>query len=172
MPLPDAPGLGFKAEHFAEIARTRPTLGFWEVHAENHMGEGGRPHAQLAALRADTAFSVHGVGLSIGGPGRLDADHLGRLRGLCDRYEPESFSEHLAWSSHDGAFLKDLLPLPYTEETLHLVCDHVDEVQAALGRRLLLENPRPTSSSPSPRSPRPTSWPRSRDAPTAGSCST
>ncbi|TNC73088.1 DUF692 domain-containing protein [Rubellimicrobium roseum] len=141
MPLPDAPGLGFKAEHFADIVSSRPALGFWEVHAENYMGEGGRPHAQLAALRDDCAMSIHGVGLSIGGPGRLDAAHLARLRRLCDRYEPDSFSEHLAWSSHEGTFLNDLLPLPYTEETLGIVCDHVDEVQAALGRRMLLENP-------------------------------
>jgi uncharacterized protein (UPF0276 family) len=139
--LPAAPGLGFKAEHFAEIRATRPALGFWEVHAENYMGDGGLPHAQLTALREDFALSLHGVGLSIGGPGRLDRDHLARLRRLCDRYAPESFSEHLAWSSHDGAYLNDLLPLPYTPETLALVCDHIDEVQEALGRRMLLENP-------------------------------
>jgi len=139
--LPAAPGLGFKAEHFAEIRATRPALGFWEVHAENYMGEGGLPHAQLAAIRADYPLSLHGVGLSIGGPGRLDRQHLARLRRLCDRYVPESFSEHLAWSSHDDAYLNDLLPLPYTSETLEVVCDHVDEVQEALGRRMLIENP-------------------------------
>ena len=139
--LPAAPGLGFKAEHFAAIRETGPALGFFEVHAENYMGEGGRPHAQLAALRADYAISLHGVGLSIGGPGALDREHLARLRRLCDRYAPESFSEHLAWSSHDGAYLNDLLPLPYTAETLGIVCDHIDGVQEALGRRMLLENP-------------------------------
>lgn len=141
MPLPAAPGLGFKAEHFADIVHSGPRLGFFEVHAENYMGEGGLPHAQLATLRADYALSVHGVGLSIGGPAPLDRDHLGRLRRLCDRHAPDSFSEHLAWSSHDGAYLNDLLPLPYTPETLGIVCDHVDEVQEALGRRMLLENP-------------------------------
>lgn len=141
MPLPAAPGLGFKAAHFADIRSSRPRLGFWEVHAENYMGEGGWPHAHLAALRADYALSLHGVGLSIGGPAPLDRDHLARLRRLCDRYGPESFSEHLAWSSHDGAYLNDLLPLPYTEETLAIVCGHVDEVQEALGRPMLLENP-------------------------------
>jgi uncharacterized protein (UPF0276 family) len=81
------------------------------------------------------------VGLSIGGQRGLDPDHLRRLRVLCDRYEPESFSEHLAWASHGGEFLNDLLPLPYTAETLAIVCDHVDAVQEALGRRMLLENP-------------------------------
>jgi uncharacterized protein (UPF0276 family) len=141
MPLPAAPGLGFKAEHFAAIRNTRPRLGFFEVHAENYMGAGGPPHRQLTALRQDYALSLHGVGLSIGGPDRPDADHMRRLRELIIRYEPASFSEHLAWSSHETDYLNDLLPLPYTPETLQLVCDHVDEVQATLGCRLLLENP-------------------------------
>jgi uncharacterized protein len=141
MPLPAAPGLGFKPEHFAAIRDTRPRLGFFEVHAENYMGAGGPPHRQLTALRQDYALSLHGVGLSIGGPDRPDADHLRRLRDLITRYEPASFSEHLAWSSHGTDYLNDLLPLPYTPETLQLVCDHVDEVQATLGCRLLLENP-------------------------------
>ncbi len=140
-PLSAAAGLGFKPEHFATIQQTRPSLGFFEVHAENYMGDGGRPHAQLAALRADYALSLHGVGLSIGGADPLDCDHLARLRRLIDRYQPESFSEHLAWSSHGGEFLNDLLPLPYTDETLALVSAHIDEVQQALGRRMLLENP-------------------------------
>lgn len=141
MPLPNAPGLGFKPEHFATIRDTRPQLGFFEVHAENYMGAGGPPHRQLTALRQDYALSLHGVGLSIGGPDRPDADHLRRLRDLITRYQPASFSEHLAWSSHGTDFLNDLLPLPYTAETLQLVCDHVDEVQARLGCRMLLENP-------------------------------
>lgn len=139
--LPAAPGLGFKPEHFADIRTHRPALGFFEVHAENYMGAGGPPHRMLEALRADYALSLHGVGLSIGGPGRLDADHLARLKALMVRYQPEQFSEHLAWSSHGAAYLNDLLPLPYTAETLAIVSDHVDEVQQALGTRMLLENP-------------------------------
>jgi len=87
------------------------------------MGQGGLPHAQLSALRGHYGLSLDGVGLSIGRPGSLDRDHLARLHHLCDRYEPESFSEHLAWSSHDGAYLNDLLPLPYTAETPGIVCD-------------------------------------------------
>lgn len=141
MPLPPMPGMGFKSEHFEDIRATRPNLGFLEVHAENYMGAGGPPHRQLAALRQDYALSLHGVGLSIGGPDRPDPAHLRRLRELIVRYEPASFSEHLAWSSHGGDYLNDLLPLPYTPETLQIVCDHVDEVQASLGCRLLLENP-------------------------------
>lgn len=139
--LPPRAGVGFKPQHLADIRRDPHPPAFFEVHAENYMGAGGLPHAQLAALRADHALSVHGVGLSIGGAGGLDADHLARLRALCDRYEPESFSEHLAWSSHGAEYLNDLLPLPYTSGTLAAVCDHVDLVQQVLGRRMLLENP-------------------------------
>lgn len=139
--LPSRAGLGFKPQHFAAIRRDPNPPAFFEVHAENYMGAGGLPHAQLSALRADHAISVHGVGLSIGGAAGLDAAHLARLRALCDRYQPESFSEHLAWSSHGAEYLNDLLPLPYCEETLARVCDHVDQVQEALGRRMLLENP-------------------------------
>lgn len=138
--LPQDVGAGFKPEHFAAIRQGPSGMGFFEVHAENYMGAGGLPHAQLADLRADHALSIHGVGLSIGGPD-LDTAHLARLRRLCDRYQPDSFSEHLAWSSHGAEYLNDLLPLPYTPATLDLVCDHVDRVQTALGRRMLLENP-------------------------------
>jgi uncharacterized protein (UPF0276 family) len=139
--LPPCTGVGFKPEHFGEIVARPQPVGFFEVHAENYMGAGGPPHAQLTALRERYALSVHGVGLSIGSMRPLDQVHLARLEKLCDRYEPESFSEHLAWSSHDGVFLNDLLPLPYTEETLARVIEHVDEVQTALGRQMLLENP-------------------------------
>ncbi len=139
--LPALPGVGFKPEHFAAIRKDATGVGFFEVHAENYLGEGGLPHAQLSAIRSDFPLSIHGVGLSIGGARGLDADHLDRVRRLCDRYEPESFSEHLAWSSHGADYLNDLLPLPYTAETLTLVCDHVDRVQEVLGRRMLLENP-------------------------------
>lgn len=139
--LPARAGLGFKPQHFAAIRRDPNPPAFFEVHAENYMGAGGLPHAQLTALRADHAISVHGVGLSIGGDGPLDGAHLARLRALCDRYQPESFSEHLAWSSHGAEYLNDLLPLPYTPATLDRVCDHIDRVQQALGRQMLLENP-------------------------------
>ncbi len=139
--LPACAGLGFKPEHFDAIRQGGKTPGFFEVHAENYMGDGGMPHAMLGHLRQDHALSIHGVGLSIGGMRDLDRAHLDRLKRLCDRYEPESFSEHLAWSSHDCTFFNDLLPLPYTDETLARVAEHIDAVQTHLGRRLLLENP-------------------------------
>jgi hypothetical protein len=139
--LPARVGVGFKPVHFSDIIAAPQPIGFFEVHAENYMGAGGPPHAQLRALRERYALSIHGVGLSIGSMQPLDRGHLARLKVLCDRYQPESFSEHLAWSSHDGIYFNDLLPLPYTWKTLARVADHIDEVQTALGRTMLLENP-------------------------------
>ncbi len=140
-PLPRRAGVGFKPEHFDAIMDERPDVGFFEIHAENYMGDGGPPHRRLEALRARYPLSLHGVGLSIGGPRPLDRAHLARLAALNRRYEPGLFSEHLAWSSHDVGFLDDLLPLPLTAETLAVVCRHIDETQEAVGRRMLLENP-------------------------------
>lgn len=139
--LPAAPGVGYKPQHFADIIADARPVEWLEIHAENYMGDGGRPLAQLRHLSERFAVSVHGVGLSIGGEGRLDPDHLSRLKRLCDWLQPASFSEHLAWSTHDSHFLNDLLPLPYTQATLTRVADHIDEVQETLGRPMLLENP-------------------------------
>ena len=139
--LPDRAGVGLKPEHVDAILAERPDVGFFEIHAENYMGDGGPPHRRLEAIRALYPLSLHGVGLSIGSPRPLDRAHLARLAALAERYEPGLFSEHLAWSSHDEGFLDDLLPLPYTEETLRAVCAHIAETQDAVGRRMLLENP-------------------------------
>lgn len=139
--LPDAPGVGFKPVHFAGLTNDPGAVEWLEIHAENYMGDGGRPLAQLRDLRERFAISVHGVGLSIGGDDPLDMGHLARLKHLIDWLNPASFSEHLAWSTHQGHFLNDLLPLPYTNATLTGVCDHIDQVQTVLGRRMLLENP-------------------------------
>lgn len=139
--LPAKPGVGYKPQHLEAILADPGPVGWLEIHAENYMGFGGRPLAQLRHLAERFPISVHGVGLSIGGEGPLDTDHLARLKQLCGWLNPASFSEHLAWSTHDGAFLNDLLPLPYTPATLARVCDHIDQVQEVLGRRMLLENP-------------------------------
>lgn len=139
--LPRAGGVGLKPEHFRTILETRPAIGFFEIHAENYMVAGGPFHHYLERIRADYPLSIHGVGLSIGGEGPLDEAHLDRLASLLDRYQPESFSEHLAWSSHGGTFFNDLLPVSYTPVTLQHVCDHIDRVQERLQRRMLLENP-------------------------------
>ncbi|MCB1376802.1 MAG: DUF692 domain-containing protein [Alphaproteobacteria bacterium] len=139
--IPARAGLGLKAEHYRTILADPPALGFFEIHAENYMGAGGPPHRYLSAIRERYPVSLHGVGLSIGGVGPLDRDHLARLRILNATYQPGLFSEHLAWSTHDTGYLSDLLPLPYTTGTLTRVCAHIDETQEAMGRQMLLENP-------------------------------
>ncbi len=139
--LPARSGLGLKPEHFHSILETLPDLGFFEIHAENYMVEGGPCHHYLTRIRSHYPLSIHGVGLSIGAEAGLDEAHLDRLAVLIKRYAPQSFSEHLAWSSHGGVFLNDLLPLPYHAETLHRVCAHIDRVQERLQRPMLLENP-------------------------------
>jgi uncharacterized protein len=134
-------GVGLKHDHADEIFAGQRRVDFFEIHAENYMGAGGPPHHLLRRIRADYPVSMHGVGLSIGGMASLDRDHLKRLKRLIDEYEPAMFSEHMAWSTHDGVFLNDLLPLPYNDISLAHVCAHVDEVQDCLGTRMLLENP-------------------------------
>lgn len=140
-PLPAEPGVGYKPQHFTDILNEPGPVSWLEIHAENYMGDGGRPLAQLRALSERFPISVHGVGLSIGGDGPLDDAHLARLKHLVGWLNPASFSEHLAWSTHGSEFLNDLLPLPYTNDTLNRVADHIDQVQTVLGRRMLLENP-------------------------------
>jgi uncharacterized protein len=134
-------GTSFKHEHLGAILEDGLQDGFLEVHAENYMGAGGPPHRALAAIRERYPISLHGVCMSIGGPDALDVRHLARFRDLVERYEPMLVSEHLAWSSHGGTFFNDLLPLPYTNATLDKVCEHIDQVQEAIGRPILLENP-------------------------------
>lgn len=138
--LPARAGLGLKMQHVREVLSAQPDIGFFEVHAENYMGDGGPAHHFLERVRERYPLSLHGVGLSIGGHD-LDGAHLKRLAALIDRYQPAVFSEHLAWSSHGGAYFNDLLPLPYNLATLARVCRHVDCVQERLGRPMLLENP-------------------------------
>ena len=139
--LPALPGVGYKPQHYADIINDPEPVGWLEIHAENYMGDGGRPIAQLRHLAERFPISVHGVGLSIGSEGDLDPDHLNRLKHLVDWLNPASFSEHLAWSTHDSHFLNDLLPLPYTATTLAKVASHISQVQDTLGRQMLLENP-------------------------------
>lgn len=139
--IPARAGVGLKARHYRTILESEPDIGWFEVHPENYMGAGGPPHRYLSEIRERYPLSLHGVGLSIGGDRPLDEDHLGRLKALVERYRPGLFSEHLAWSTHDEGYLNDLLPLPYTRETLARVAEHVDRVQEVVGRRMLFENP-------------------------------
>jgi uncharacterized protein (UPF0276 family) len=139
--LPRRAGVGFKCPHFDELVADPDPPGFVEVHAENHMGAGGVPHAQLTRIRESLPVSLHGVGRSIGGADAPDPGHPGRLGSLIESYQPVAFSEHLAWSTRGGAFLNGLLPLSYDAPTLQRARDHIDRIQERLGLRMLLENP-------------------------------
>src|SRR5262245_62027471 len=140
-PVAGLAGTSLKHEHLPAILARGKRTGFFEVHAENYMGAGGPPHRALTRMRRDYPVSLHGVCMSIGGPQPLDKSHLKRFKALVDRYAPALVSEHLAWSTHGTTYFNDLLPLPYTPATITRVADHIDEVQEAIGRSILLENP-------------------------------
>lgn len=141
MTLPATVGIGLKPAHVRQILGSGAPLDFFEVHAENYLVAGGPFLRHLEQIRERFALSIHGVGLSIGGTAPLDTHHLDRLATLLRRFEPTWFSEHLAWSGDGSVFYNDLLPVPYTDTSLARVCDHIDQAQERLGRRLLLENP-------------------------------
>lgn len=133
-------GIGLRARHLEELPACKPDVGFLEIHAENYLG-GGPALRRIERLRADYRFSVHAVGLSLGSAEGLDATHLARVKALVERLQPDLVSDHLSWSVTSGTYLNDLLPLPYTEESLAIVCRNVERLQESLGRRVLIENP-------------------------------
>jgi uncharacterized protein (UPF0276 family) len=137
---PSGCGIGLRTPHLDEVLETRPGVPWLEVHAENYMS-GGPVLRALERLRRDYPIALHGVGLSLGSADGVDATHLQRLGRLVERLEPALVSEHVSWSVTGGAYLNHLLPLPYTEETLAVLCRHVSQVQERLGCRLLIENP-------------------------------
>jgi uncharacterized protein len=140
-PIPSRSGIGLRAEHYRDLLERRPPLAFVEVHSENYFGAGGAPLYFLEQARAHYPLSLHGVGLSLGSSDLLDREHLRRLKKLIQRFEPALVSDHLSWSSVGGVFLNDLLPLPYTEESLAHFSARVAQAQDYLGRELLIENP-------------------------------
>ena len=140
-PVPARAGIGLRGEHYRDFDCRRPGVGWLEVHTENYFGDGGAPHHYLSRLRENYPLSLHGVGLSLGGTDPLDEEHLQKTRRLIDRYQPGLVSEHLSWGAVGGRFLNDLLPLPYTEESLAILVERIDQAQEILDRRLLVENP-------------------------------
>ena len=133
-------GIGLRLPHIAEVVATRPPVGWLEIHPENFLAN---PHATelLLELAREYPISVHTVGVSIGSAGGIDRLHLRRVRALIDKVNPILVSGHLAWSTHAGEYLNDLLPLPYNQETLRILTDHIHEVQDGLARAYLVENP-------------------------------
>ena len=140
-PVPVRAGVSLKAQHYQPVIEQRPSIGWFEVHPENYMGAGGPPLGYLERIRRDYPISLHSVGTSLGSHLPLDRDHLGALKGLVDRFEPGIVSEHLSWSHGREWYTHDLLPLRYTEDALNKVVEHVDQVQEALQRKILIENP-------------------------------
>ncbi|HEY2532289.1 MAG TPA: DUF692 domain-containing protein [Xanthobacteraceae bacterium] len=139
-PVPAKAGIGLRFQHHQTVLEAPRAVAFMEVHTENYMG-GGSPICTLEAMRRDYPVSLHGVGLSLGSAEGLDPVHLDRIRDVAARIEPALMSEHIAWSVSGGSYLADLLPLPMTEEALEVLCNHVDQMQAVLGRNILVENP-------------------------------
>ncbi len=138
--IPVSAGIGLRAGHYEAVLEHRPRVGFFEVHSENYFGVGGRPVQVLEAIRRDWPLSLHGVGLSLGSTDELNVEHLRRLKTLIDRYSPLLVSDHLCWSSIDGRYFNDLLPLPHTEEAIEHVSERIRRVQDYLGRQILIEN--------------------------------
>jgi uncharacterized protein (UPF0276 family) len=134
-------GVGLRAEHYEHVLDERPAVDWFEALTENYLDTGGRPLHVLEQVRRDHPIVLHGVALSIGGTDPLDRAYLASLRGLIDRVAPALVTDHLCWTGVDGRSLHDLLPLPYTPETLRHVATRVRRVQDALGRRIALENP-------------------------------
>ncbi len=140
-PVPATAGIGLRHPYVDAFLADPERAGWIEVHSENYLCAGGPRLSSLERLRADLAVSCHGVGLSLGSAEGLDEAHLRRLRGLFDRIEPGLVSEHVSWSVTDATYLNDLLPLPYTQEALDVLCRNIDHAQEAFGRRILIENP-------------------------------
>lgn len=139
-PLPGAAGIGLRAQHHADVLADAPRVGWFEAHSENYFADGGSQVHFLGRVRERYPLSLHGVGLSLGGTDPLDREHLRRLRRLVRDFEPALVSEHASWSAYGGRHFNDLLPLPYTEESLRNLVDRVRHVQDHLGRQILVEN--------------------------------
>ena len=136
---PTRTGVGLRGVHHGEWD-ARPACGWLEAHAENYFADGGPLPALLESLHRDYPLSLHGVGLGLGSVEPPDTEHLARLAALVRRHQPEVVSEHLCWGHSGGVHFNDLLPLPFTEETLTLLCSRVDLLQSTLGRAVLIEH--------------------------------
>ena len=133
-------GIGLRAPHISEFLTKKPGVAWVEVHSENYFGDGGKPLQQLESVRRDYPVSLHGVSLSLGSSDELNWQHLTKLRNLVRQIDASLISDHMSWSSYDGQYFHDLLPLPYTEESLLHLVFRIQQVQEFLGRQILIEN--------------------------------
>lgn len=129
-----------RSEHYSIATTTSPSVDWFEVHSENFFGDGGQPHAVLNQIRQQYPIAFHGVGLSLGSTDNLSKTHLARLKTLIAHYQPALVSEHLSWSSINGAYLHDLLPLPMCEESVKHLAHRIEYVQEYLNCQILVEN--------------------------------
>ena len=134
-------GLGLRKPHYSDFLSGSVDVDFVEVISENFMVDGGRPRQILRSVREHYPVALHGVSMSVGSADGVDQDYLARLRKLVDEVEPLFVSDHLCWTRIDGRNSHDLLPLPYTDEALAIVCDNIGRAQDALARPMLIENP-------------------------------
>ena len=139
--IPARAGVGLKPEHYDIILDTKPDIGWFEIHPENYMGDGGPMHYYLEQIRSDYPLSIHGVGLSLGSDEKLSIKHLQALKTLITRYQPGLVSEHLAWCRYGDYVLNDLLPVPYTKMSLDVITRNIEQTQNYLGQQILIENP-------------------------------
>ncbi|MGD2170789.1 MAG: DUF692 domain-containing protein, partial [Gammaproteobacteria bacterium] len=134
-------GLGLRTEHYQDVLDRRPANVDWfEILSENYMVDGGKPLHFLDAIRRDYPMVMHGVSMSLGSTDELNYDYLKNLQALIERVEPEWISDHLCWTGVDHKNMHDLLPLPYTEESIRHIADRISRVQDFLGRQMLIEN--------------------------------
>ncbi|BCE00797.1 DUF692 domain-containing protein [Marinicellulosiphila megalodicopiae] len=139
--LPQKAGIGIKAQHYEHITQNKPDIAWFECHPENYFGNGGPAHYFLDKIAQDYPLSMHGVGLSLGSANGIKDNHLKQLKRLIDIYQPAVFSEHLAWCENNNQYFNDLLPLPYSEESLKIFIENINKTQDVLQRQILIENP-------------------------------
>lgn len=133
-------GLGLRTDHYETILNDKPQIDWFEVISENYLVPGGKPLFYLDKIREHYPMVMHGVSLSVGSSDPLDWDYLKQIKALAKRIQPRWISDHLCWTGVHGKNTHDLLPLPYTEETLKHVANRIHQIQDFLGQRILIEN--------------------------------
>ncbi len=139
--VPGSVGIGLRPPHFQEICETAPDLGFLELHSENYFNKHSQNYYYLEQAAERYPLSFHGIGLSLGSYEAVSTQHLDQLKELVDQFQPALVSDHLSWSSLQGNFFNDLIPIPYTQEALQHFVNNVNQVQDHLQRQILIENP-------------------------------
>ena len=139
--IPNKVGLGLRSAHYQEILEKQPSIPWLEIHTENFFANGGILIEILEKIASIYPISFHGVSLSLGSSDGLNKTYLSKLKSMVCLFNPSLISEHLSWTSYNGIYTHDLLPLPYTKETLKLLCNNIDQVQNFLGREISIENP-------------------------------